>query len=122
MMEETENKRGPLRVAADALAQALSRALASVGAPKPDPMQYLPHLMGFVPALIEVLKPAPAPVDGPMVRQARLEFAAEDARLSAEHAAKRAALVADFGPRFIEAGAADEQLHDATGTESAATS
>lgn len=117
MIEETNNKRGPLGVAADALAQALSRALARVGAPKPDPMQYLPHLMGFVPSLIEVLKPAPAHVDGPMTMQARREFAAEDARLNAEHLAKRAALVADFGPRFIEAGAADE--HDATAADSA---
>jgi hypothetical protein len=103
--------RGPLGVVADAIARGIDRLIE----PKPDPtLQFVTGALPLVPALLQALKPStPVDLDGPKVKQVRREFAAEEARLQAVFAESRARLVADFGPRFDQARAADELEYDA---------
>lgn len=107
-------KRGALGVVADAVARGVDR----LTQPKEDPtLQFIMSALPMVPTLLQALKPcAPLDLDGPKVKQVRREFNAEEAHLAAEFAAKRARLVADFGPRFDEARTTDEaQQYDADG-------
>lgn len=61
-------------------------------------------------ALVQRTQPPPleGAYDGPRERQVRAEYHAQQARLDHELAEKRAQLVADFGPRFVEARRADD--------------
>jgi hypothetical protein len=99
--------RSSFRVVADAIANAISRGVDHLTRPKADPKLQL--LAGLVPMILDTLRPPrPLDLDGPKVKQVRREFAAEEAHLQALFAEKRARLVADFGPRFDEAQAADD--------------
>lgn len=113
MSHGTLHRRGPLGIIADSIAHGIARGVDRLVGPKSDPMlDFATNVLPLVPTLIQALKPcAPLDLDGPMVKQVQREFAAEEARLHAEYAEKRAALVADFGPRFIEAGASDDKLY-----------
>jgi hypothetical protein len=63
-----------------------------------------PHLPSIIESLSKVMRPPiPMDTDGPNVKQVRQELRAEEAHLDAEHAEKRARLVAEFGPRFDKA-------------------
>jgi hypothetical protein len=102
--------RGPFRVVADAIANAISRGVDHLTRPKTDPaLQFLASVLPVVPSIVSALRPLPPlDLDGPKVKQVRREFEAEEAHLKALFAEKRARLVADFGPRFDEAHAADD--------------
>lgn len=101
----------PLAAIADALASAAVRIINRVAAPMAKPLglaDQLSHVMPFVPMLLDAFRPfLRDDADGPTVKQLRREFAAEEARLQAEHAARLATLTADFGPKFLDAAACD---------------
>jgi hypothetical protein len=101
--------RGALHIVADAIAVAIWRGVERVTQPKTDrTFQAVTSLLPAVQSLIHMLKPpVPVDLDGPRVKQLRRELAAHEARLHAKYTERRAWLVADFGPRFDEAHAAD---------------
>ena len=101
----------PLHIVGHALAHGVARAIERWMEPKTDPFdRFLSTASIVLPAITQLLKPAtPLDVDGRNVRQIRRELAAEEARLDAEHAEKRARLIADFGPKLLEAFEADDE-------------
>lgn len=112
VMIDGTSKRSAMGIVVDALANAVARCVNRIAAPKLEPtLDFVTQVLPIVPALLDALKPrAPLESDGPAMKQARRELAAEEARLHAEHDAHLAAVVANFGPRFIEAAAADDVL------------
>jgi hypothetical protein len=103
--------RNPLHVVGHALAHGVARLIERWTEPKPDPIaRFFSSASIALPAITQLLKPpVPLDVDGRNVKQIRRELAAEEARLDAEHAEKRARLIADFGPKFLEAFEADDE-------------
>jgi hypothetical protein len=101
---------GPIRVVVDSVAGAIARLCMKVAAPERDALgDFMTNVLPLLPSVLQVLKPsAPVDLDGPKVQQIKRELAAEEAHLTAVHAEKLARLVADFGPKFDAARAADE--------------
>jgi hypothetical protein len=104
-------ERNPLHVVGHALAHGVARVIERWTDPKPDQIaRFFSSASIALPAITQLLKPAvPVDIDGRNVRQVRRELAAEEARLDAEHAEKRARLIADFGPKFLQAYEADDE-------------
>jgi hypothetical protein len=105
-------ERTPLRIVADAAANGIARVIERWTEPKPDPVtRFFTAASIALPSILQLLKPLqPVDVDGPRVRQVRRKLASEEARLVAEHAERRARLIADFGPRFNDAQAEDDEV------------
>lgn len=104
-----------LGVAVDALAQTVQSQAATIcqlTAPAPDVIG--PLLASLMPLAAQLLQryadppPIQAHAEGLRERLVHAEYHAELAQLEREHAAARARLVADFGPRFHDARKGDD--------------
>jgi hypothetical protein len=107
----SEDNHNTARVIVDSISSVAHRALDHLLSPQTDPMiEFLTGFVPMIPMLIQTFKPQ-QPVDssGPRLKQLQREIAAEDARLSAEHAAKRARMIAKFGPRLDRASELDAE-------------
>jgi hypothetical protein len=110
-MSQSENH-GPLRLIADAAADAICRVLGRAGRDQsPLQAEKILTLVPMVKTVVDLFRPPQPPADirGPKLRQVEREFTAEEASLKADFEKARARLLAEFGPRFNQARADDDE-------------
>ena len=116
-MKEEQMKKSAVDVVGLAVADAISRGVDYLTRPRQDPtLHFLSSVLPLVPTMVEAVKASlPVDLDGPKLKQARRQLAAEEAHLEAIFAEQRARLIVEHGPRIDEARAADEEHATVTG-------